>query len=68
MNEEELKELVGKKVKVICLYVGKEPIIYRGVIKKVNNGAVTIVDKFGNLVLLDSSIITEVVVLGDNDV
>jgi len=63
MNEEELKALVGKRVKVVCLYVGKEPIIYRGVIKKVNDGAVTLVDKFGNLVLLSPEIISEVVVL-----
>jgi hypothetical protein len=63
MNEEELKALVGKRVKVVCLYVGKEPIIYRGVIKKVNDGVVTLVDKFGNLVLLSPEIISEVVVL-----
>jgi hypothetical protein len=63
MNEEELKALVGKRVKIVCLYVGKEPIIYRGVIKKVNDGAVTLVDMFGNLVLLSPDIISEVVVL-----
>jgi hypothetical protein len=63
MDEEELKALVGRRVKVVCLYIGKEPIIYRGVIKKVNNGAVTLVDMFGNLVLLSSEIISEVVVL-----
>jgi hypothetical protein len=63
MDEEELKALVGKRVKVVCLYVGKEPIIYRGVIKKVSNGVVTLVDMFGNLVLLSPDIISEVVVL-----
>jgi hypothetical protein len=58
--EEELKKLIGKKVKVVCLYPDSQVIFYTGKISNVFDNTLVLIDKFNNTVLIDLDIIKEV--------
>jgi ribosome maturation factor RimP len=58
--EEELKKLIGKKVKVVCLYPDSQIIFYTGIIQEVRDNTLVLIDKFNNTVLINLDIIKEV--------
>jgi ribosome maturation factor RimP len=57
---DELKSFVGKKVKITCVFGSVEPIFYSGVIKKVNDNSVTLLDKFSKNVIISLDAIKKV--------
>jgi ribosome maturation factor RimP len=62
---EELKQLVGKRVKVVCLYPNSQLIFYTGIIQEVRDNTLVLLDKFNNIVLINIDVIKEVSTLGD---
>jgi hypothetical protein len=63
--EEELKKLIGKRVKVVCLYPDSQVIFYTGKISNVFDNTLVLIDKFNNTVLIDLDIIKEVSTVND---
>lgn len=58
-----LEKLIGKKVKLTCLFSGNV-IFYNGVILKVGDNFVEIKDKFNNTVIVSLDVIKKVDVCG----
>jgi ferredoxin-fold anticodon binding domain-containing protein len=56
----ELKNFVGKKVKITCIFGNVEPIFYSGVMKKVNDDSITLLDKFSKNVIISLDVIKKV--------
>jgi ribosome maturation factor RimP len=59
MNDKELKNFVGKKVKITCVF-GSEPIFYHGILKSVNETSITILDKFSKDVIISLDTVKKV--------
>ena len=64
MNEA-LKKLIGKKVKVVCLYPNSQLIFYTGIIQEVKDNTLVLLDKFNNIVLINIDVIKEVSTISD---
>jgi len=62
---EALKKLIGKRVKVVCLYPNSQLIFYTGIVKEVRKDTLVLLDKFNNIVLIDIDIIKEVSTLNN---
>jgi len=62
---EVLKKLIGKKVKVVCLYPNSQLIFYTGIIQEVKDNTLVLLDKFNNIVLINIDVIKEVSTISD---
>jgi len=66
MDGQDLKTLIGKKLYITCSFNGKT-VFYTGIIVKLNDSSVLILDKFNNEVLINLGSILKVEVFSNAD-